>query len=226
MGKEGWNGTCTCGYNAVMNVNPYESPRPLLGEPGDPTLKDSRWSLTLTGFFAGGYVGAWVGSLSGAGVGVLLALFSGVGAVGFRDPAFAFVENLVSTGLLLAILGTLAGGGVGATLGLGLGVLVAVSGDLLRKTFVWLSCLAAGVTAMTLAAAMFRFDTHAQEWRSLGDEPWERFVYAAAVGVVGLGGLFGGGLLGRILREIAWEPGEQSGVADEDAGRRIGGGAE
>ena len=38
-------------------------------------------------------------------------------------------------------------------------------------------------------------------------------VQVAILGVVGFGGLFGGGLLGRVLREVAWESGLSADVA-------------
>ncbi|MBW3598035.1 MAG: hypothetical protein KY475_12250, partial [Planctomycetes bacterium] len=174
-----------------------------------------------TGFFAGGYVGAWVGSLAGGGAGALFALLTGVGAVGYRDPAFSLVENIVSTGLLLAIVGTLAGGGLGAALGVGLGTLIAASGDFLRRSFVALSCGAAGLAAIAMSAAMFRLDAQGQAWQPVALAHEEFVARVAAMGLIGLAGVFGGGLLGRILREVAWEPGAQTGVVAEGAEPRM-----
>jgi hypothetical protein len=201
-----------------MQVNPYQSPRPLGDAAADNgPLQDRPWSLTLTGFFAGGYVGAWVGSLSGAGVGVLFALVAGNSVIGYRSPAFGFIESLITTGLLIAILGTLLGGALGSLLGILLGSLIAVSNGGLRKQFTWVSCVAACVAAVTLAATMFRLDLSAQEWRPWAAGQSELFSQIAAISVVGLGGFFGGGLLGRILREVAWERGAWVEVVADDA---------
>jgi hypothetical protein len=204
----------------MMPVNPYQSPAPVPGESVH-RLKDGRWSLTLTGLFAGGYVGAWVGSLGGGGAGVLFALLTGAGAAKFQDPAFAIVESIISTGLLLAILGTLAGCALGAALGMGLGTLVAASGDFLRKTFVWLSCFAACLAATALAGVMFQFDLETDPWRSAAVGREGLVARLAAMCIIGLAGFLGGGLLGRILREVAWEPGDQTDVVDEEAEPRM-----
>jgi hypothetical protein len=205
-----------------MQVNPYESPRPV-GEAASDNgpLQDRPWSLTLTGLFAGGYVGAWVGSLSGAGVGVLFALVAGNNMIGYRNPAFGFVESLITTGLLIAILGTLMGAALGSLLGVLLGSLVAVSNGGLRKQFTWVSCVATCLAAMGLAATIFRVDLSAQEWRPLAADQLELFSQVAAISVVGLGGFFGGGLLGRILREVAWERGAWVEVVADDAKPRM-----
>jgi hypothetical protein len=190
----------------LMPVNPYESPRPVPASLGAASLQDGRWSLVLTGLFAGGYVGAWVGSLSGAGVGVLFALMAGGGAIGYGDPALTFVEGLITTGLLIAVVGALTGTGLGVLVGGLLGSLVCVSREGLRQQFIWVSCLAACAAAIGLAVAMFCFAPHSQEVGPLAANQHELFARVAALCVIGLGGFFGGGLLGRILREVAWEP--------------------
>ncbi len=197
----------------MMQVNPYESPRLLSTDAGARTLQDGRWSLALTGFFAGGYVGAWFGSLSGAGVGVTFAAVAGTETVGYRDPALSFIETLVTTGLLLAIIGTFTGGALGATLGAVLGAFVAVFEGGLRNGFVGVSCVLACVAAVSLTAAMLGLDATVPEWRSSAMSQQELVARVAALGVVGFGGLMGGGLLGRILREVAWETGASRDVA-------------
>jgi hypothetical protein len=184
----------------------YESPRPLPESGGAVSLQDGRWSLVLTGLFAGGYVGAWVGSLSGAGVGVLFAVAAGGNVVGYGDPALTFVEGLITTGLLIAIVGALAGASLGAILGGLLGSLICVSRDVLRKHFIAFSCVATGAAAVGMGISMFCLDISSREIGPLAANPSELFARVAALCVVGLGGVFGGGLVGRILREVAWEP--------------------
>jgi hypothetical protein len=169
-------------------------------------MQDSRWSLVLTGLFAGGYVGAWVGSLSGAGVGVLFAVGAGGSVLGYGDRALTLIEGLITTGLLIAIVGALTGAGLGASLGALLGSLVCVSRGSVRKQFIWISCLATAVGAVGLTFSLFCFDIGSQTVSPLAANRSELLLKVAALGVVALGGVFGGALLGRILREIAWEP--------------------
>lgn len=175
----------------------------------------------MTGLFAGGYVGAWVGSVSGAGVGMLFAMVAGGDAMGYRDPAFSFIETLVTTGLLAAILGTLSGIALGAALGASLGALVAMQNSGPGKRFVQVACIAACMSAMLLAAAMLRWDVDRETWRPLGANQMELVARVAAICVVGVGGLFGGALLGRILREVAWEPGIPRDVAGRAPGSKM-----
>jgi hypothetical protein len=189
-----------------MRVNPYQSPHPLPEVSGAASLQDGRWSLVLTGIFAGGYVGTWVGSLSGAGVGVLFAIAAGGNVIGYSDPALTFVEGLITTGLLIAILGALTGAALGSALGGLLGSLVSVSRDGLRKQFIWISCFAASAAAVGMAVSMFCFNLGSREIGPLAANDTELLARIAALCVVATGGVFGGALLGRILREVAWEP--------------------
>jgi hypothetical protein len=204
-----------------MRLNPYESPRPLPEASLDGPLQDRPWSLALTGLFAGGYIGAWVGSLSGAGVGLLLALAASGGVMGYASPGFSLAESLITTGLITAIVGTLFGGGLGALLGLVLGSVASVSGAGMRKAFIMLSCATACVAALSASAIAFQFDVSSQEWRPWSDGGLEAFARVAALGVVGFGAWFGGGLLGRILREVAWECGPRVEVVENPRPHRI-----
>lgn len=148
---------------------------------------------------------------------MLFAVAASGSVLGYGEPALTFVEGLITTGLLIAIVGALSGAGLGTLLGALLGSLVGVSRGSLRKQFIWISCLATCMGAVGLTLSMFCFDIGSQNVSPVAANESELLLRGAALGVVAVGGVFGGALLGRILREVAWEPRPMVEVVDRPA---------
>lgn len=183
-----------------MDSNPYASPT--IDADDDVSLSNHRrrgpLAMAVSGFFAGGFIGATAGALAAGTLGLLVAISSMAGLLELDQVLFPDEETELAIIVTGAIFGTILGGFSGCVIGPVAGLVSAYLLASQRRSLAIGTAIAlslAGVAGGLLEGAIIAHDLIL-----LGGGLW---VLIGAFLGIGFGAV-GGYILGRGLGIIAW----------------------